>query len=86
MASAMVEEPASQSKLDLIRKFLVASGIQLKIDSGSFLERYSCPGGPLFNIPSASGEELAFKEAFERPIRAVKAAYEQYRTGLARRV
>lgn len=48
MTSAEIEEPPSLSKLDLIRRFLQATGIQERIDTGSFLQRFALPGTPLF--------------------------------------
>ncbi|MFD2431423.1 hypothetical protein ACFSUK_31855 [Sphingobium scionense] len=56
MASAQIGEPPSGSKLDLIRRFLRAAGIQDRLDTGQFLERLTLPGTPLFALAARKGE------------------------------
>lgn len=56
MASAQIGEPPSGSKLDLIRRFLRAAGIQDRLDTGQFLEGLTWPVTPLFALAARKGE------------------------------
>lgn len=75
--SAQIEEPPSASKRQLIREFLKLTGIQDKIDNGSFLEMYAVPGGPLFTKAAANG--ATFKQAADRSFDALRKAYAPHR-------
>lgn len=79
MASAMIEEPANEKKLALIRRFLVANGNQAEIDSGSFLQRLALPGGALSMAAVNASKEVTFEEAFQLPMNALLKAYEPHR-------
>ena len=77
--SAQIEQAPSPSKLQLIKRFMRAIGLQDQLDTGSFLERYTIPGGPMWKVASGEAltEDLAsgFKVRFE----ALKTAYEKRR-------
>jgi len=75
----MVAEPASPSKLALIRRFLIANGTQAEIDAGSFLQRFAMPGSPLSMVAASIPGEITFAQAFDLPMKALLAAYEQHR-------
>lgn len=78
--SAQISAPPSAAKLKLIRQFLQLIGLQAQLDTGSFLERYALPGGPMW----AAAPEATFKESFADGFRvrfdALKAAYIKRRT------
>ena len=57
MTSAQIEEPPSAAKTALIIRFMAGSGIQARIDGGSFLERYALGGSPLLTAAGASISE-----------------------------
>ena len=70
MTSAQIKEPPSESKAALILRFMAATGIQARINSGSFLESYALGGSPLLTAARATiGETFA----------ALRAAYEPHR-------
>lgn len=76
--AAQIDEPPNPSKLELIRRFLKATGIQRQIDTGSFLERCAFPGGPLF--ASASHVDGAtLKGAVESALATLRNAYGPHR-------
>ena len=77
MSSAQIEEAPSEMKRDLIRRFLNATGIQARIDSGSFLERYAFIGTPLFVLAAEKGGTLG--ECTAQAMQALKNAYEPHR-------
>jgi hypothetical protein len=77
--SAQIEEAPSASKLRLIRRFMRAIGLQDQLDSGSFLERYAMPGGPLWDAPSGKILTDSLSGGFEVRFAALKAAYEKRR-------
>jgi len=77
MTSAQIGEPPSASKLDLIRRFLRAAGIQQQIDTGSFLDRFAFPGSPL--VASAAFDGCTFREAGKRAFGALREAYAKHR-------
>jgi hypothetical protein len=77
MASAEIDEPPSPSKLDLIRRFLQATGIQERIDTGSFLQRFAMPGTPLFTRLSNGG--AAPVDAVMQGTQTLEAAYTCHR-------
>ncbi|WP_056625889.1 DUF2059 domain-containing protein [Sphingomonas sp. Leaf62] len=77
--SAQIETPPSVNKVVLIKRFLWAVGRQEKLDSGSFLERYAMPGGPLWPIGPNSQLTEALLSGFERRMSALKKAYEKRR-------
>jgi len=81
--SAQIEEPASPAKLKLIRQFMQLIGLQDRLDTGSFLERYAIPGGPMWAVaPGEFTESLSdeFKARFD----ALKAAYAKRRAAYQR--
>ena len=71
MTSAQIHEPPSAAKHALILRFMAASGIQARIDAGSFVE------GPALSVLSRSvtGHGATFGEVLE----AVRLAYEPHR-------
>jgi hypothetical protein len=73
IGSAQIDEPPSPSKLELIRRFLIASGIQERIDSGSFLDGF---GVQLMS--AAAKEGTTFKEAADAAFGAVRNAYAKH--------
>ena len=77
MSSAQIEEPPSESKRDLIKRFLCATGIQTRIDTGSFLERYAFPGTRLFMQLAEKG--VTFGEGARQAMQALRVAYEPHR-------
>jgi hypothetical protein len=79
VTSAMIEEPASATKLALIRRFLIANGNQAEIDSGSFLQRFALPGSALSVAAASTSGEITFRQAFELPMNALREAYEKHR-------
>lgn len=78
--SAQESSPPSAEKLVLILRFMKVSGLQSRIDTGSFLERYAF----IPELGWAQGTENAPRnssviEQWTGPIDALKAAYEKYR-------
>jgi hypothetical protein len=78
--SAQESSPPSTEKSVLIHKFMKASGLQGRIDTGNFLERYAF----IPELGWAQGTENAPRnstliEQWTGPIDALKAAYEKYR-------
>ena len=78
LTSAMIDEPAGERKLALIRRFLVANGTQAEIDSGSFLQRFAVPGGAIFTAGAASGG-MTLQQGVDTSMRALLNAYEKHR-------
>lgn len=78
--SAQITEPPSPAKLRLIQQFMQLTGLQRRLDTGSFLERYALPGGPMWQ-PSATGsQDLAtFRQLLETRIAALNRAYARHR-------
>jgi hypothetical protein len=77
--SAQAEKPASPAKLALIRRFMKAIGLQDKLDTGSFLERYAVPGGPMWSISSEQTLNETLSGGFENRMTALRNAYVQHR-------
>jgi hypothetical protein len=77
--SAQVEKPASLAKLALIRRFMKAIGLQDKLDTGSFLERYAVPGGPMSTISSGQTLSETLSGSFEKGMTALRDAYAPHR-------
>jgi hypothetical protein len=77
--SAQAEEPAGPAKLALIRRFMKAIGLQDKLDTGSFLERYAMPGGPMWSISSGQTVSETLSGGFEKRMTALRDAYAQHR-------
>jgi len=77
--SAQLEKPASPAKLALIRRFIKAIGLQDKLNTGSFLERYAVPGGPMWTISSGQALSETLSGAFEKKMTALRDAYAQHR-------
>ncbi|UXC90146.1 MULTISPECIES: DUF2059 domain-containing protein [unclassified Sphingobium] len=77
MTSAQIEEPPSSHKLDLIRRFLVASGIQQQIDRGKFVERFGIPGGHIYKCAAERG--ATFGGAVDTSLVVLRSAYEKHR-------
>ena len=78
-SSTQVENPASLAKLALIRRFMKAIGLQDKLDTGSFLERYAVPGGPMWTISSGQTLSETLIGGFEKRMTALRDAYAQHR-------
>lgn len=76
--SAQIEEPPSPSKLHLIRRFLRAIGLQDQLDTGSFLERYILPGGPVWQVSDGVPTESMIGGLEKRMI-ALTNAYAKHR-------
>ena len=77
--SAQIDKPASPSKLLLVRRFLQAIGLQQQLDSGSFLERYAIPGGPMWQVTSGQDVQESLKGGFEKRMAALTNAYAKHR-------
>lgn len=77
--SAQIDEPPSPSKLLLIRRFLRAIGRQDQLDTGSFLERYAMPGGPMWQVTNGQVLTENLKDGFEKRMTALKTAYARHR-------
>lgn len=77
--SAQVEKPASLAKMALIRRFMKAIGLQDKLDTGSFLERYAVPGGPMWTVSSGETLRETLSSGFEKRMTALRSAYAQHR-------
>lgn len=75
--SAQIEAPPSAEKLQLIRHFMRASGLQGRLESGTFLERYAL-------IPELNWHEgrptITLLDAVIGPIDTLKSVYEKYRS------
>ena len=78
--SAQIDDPPSPSKLLLIRRFLRAIGRQDQLDSGSFLERYAIPGGPMWQVSDGQVLTENLKDGFEKRMRALTTAYAPHRS------
>lgn len=77
--SAQIEEPPSASKQLLIRRFLRVIGRQDQLDSGSFLERYAIPGGPMWQVSNGQVLTENLKDGFEKRMKALTSAYARHR-------
>ena len=77
--SASIEEPPSPGKLELIRRYLRATGMQRQIETGSFLQRFALPGGPLTEAMASRGDEISLRDMFAIPMDALRRAYEPHR-------
>ena len=77
--SAQIDTPPSPSKLILIRRYLRAIGRQDQLDTGSFLERYAIPGGPMWQSPTSGAAADTLLGGFERRMTALKNAYAKHR-------
>lgn len=77
--SAQIEEAPSTSKLQLIKRFMRAIGLQDQLDTGSFLERHAMLGGALWEAPSDEPLTETLLGGFEMRFKALKAAYEKRR-------
>jgi len=78
--AAQIQDAASSSKLQLIKRFMRAIGLQDQIDSGSFLAHYAMPGGPMWDAPSGQPLTENLTNGFERRFDMLKAAYKQRRS------
>lgn len=81
--AAQVSTPPSPAKARLIKRYLELLGVQHEIDTGSFLERYAMPGGPMWQVPSTeSGTAKAetIKAAFETRMAALRNVYAKHRS------
>jgi hypothetical protein len=74
--SAQNQAPPTETKRVLIQRFMKVSGLQDKLDSGSFLERYALR--PEIGWHKA-GTTTNLMEAITGPIEALKSAYQKYR-------
>ena len=77
--SAQNDEPPSPSKLLLIRRFLRAIGRQDQLDTGSFLERYAIPGGPMWQVSTGQVLTDSLTGGFEKRMAALRNAYAKHR-------
>ena len=78
--SARIEAPSTEEKLELIRRFMTVVGIQSRLDSGSFLERYAfVPGLGWHEGETENRTESNLLGGLTGPIEALKAVYEKYR-------
>jgi hypothetical protein len=77
--SAMVAEPPSPAKLELIRRYLRLTGTQQRIDSGSFLQPIAVPGGPLSQPMVELQPDVSFRDMFTIPMAALLRAYQPHR-------
>ena len=77
--SAQVDKPPSPSKLLLIRRFLRAIGLQQQLDSGSFLERYAIPGGPMWQVSNGQAVPDTLLDGFKKRMTALTNAYGKHR-------
>ena len=77
--SAQIDGPPSPSKLILIRRFLLAIGRQDQLDTGSFLERYAIPGGPMWQVSNSQVLTDSLKDGLEKRMTALKTAYAPHR-------
>ena len=77
--SAQIEEPPSPSKLLLIQRFLRAIGRQDQLDTGSFLEHYAIPGGPMWQVSNSQVLQEDLTGGLEKRMAALRAAYEPHR-------
>lgn len=78
--SARIETPPTEEKLELIRRFMVVVGIQSRLDSGSFLERYAfLPEFAWHESGVEKGTESDPSGCLTGPIQALKAVFEKYR-------
>jgi hypothetical protein len=73
--AAQITEPPSRSKQLLIKQFLTLIGLQDKLDTGSFLDRYAMPGGPLWKAKSGESLTESIGDGFKIRSEALKAAY-----------
>ncbi len=78
--AAQIEAPPSPTKLLLIRRFLRAIGRQDQLDTGSFLERYAIPGGPMWHVQSGSQLTESLSGGFQVRMAALKKAYAKHRS------
>jgi hypothetical protein len=80
MTSAQIDEPPSAAKTALIARVMAASGIQARVDGGSFLERYALGGSPLLTAAGASISETldALRLAYEPHRLTWQAEYESH--------
>jgi len=77
--AAQIEGTPSPSKLGLIKRYLRAIGRQQELDSGSFLERYAVPGGPMWGKSMTRPSET-LGGGFEKRMEALRAAYSRHRS------
>ena len=77
--SAQIDKPPSPSKLLLIRRLLRAIGLQQQLDSGSFLERYAIPGGPMWQVTNGQAVQESLEGGFEKRMAALTNAYGKHR-------
>ncbi len=54
-------------------------GLQDRLDTGSFLERYAVPGGPMWAVTPAEAITENFADGFKVRVDALKAAYAKRR-------
>jgi len=57
-----------------------AIGLQDQIDTGSFLQRYAIPGGPMWKVTSGKALTEDLTGGFHVRFEALKAAYEKRRS------
>lgn len=73
--SGQIAEPPSQSKRLLIKQFLTLIRLQDQLDTGSFLDHYAMPGGPLWKVKSGENLIEPLGDGFKIRSEALKAAY-----------
>lgn len=77
--SAQIEGPASPSKQRLIRRYLQLIGRQDQLDTGSFLERYTIPGGPMWKLSNGQALTEGLAADYEKRMTALRNAYTKHR-------
>lgn len=78
--SAQIDGAPSPTKLKLIRQFLDLIGVQHQLDTGSFLERYAMPGGPMWAVTPGEPLQEDLADGFRVRFEALKIAYAKRRT------
>lgn len=76
---AQIDGAPNPAKLELIRQFLDLIGIQHQLDTGSFLERYAMPGGPMWAATPGEPLQEALADGFRIRFEALKMAYARRR-------
>lgn len=77
--AAKTQAPPSPTKLILIRRFLRAIGRQDQLDTGSFLEHYAIPGGPMWHVDPGSQIIENLSDGFRLRMSALNKVYAKHR-------
>lgn len=80
VSSTQITSPPTEEKLALIRRFMAAAGIQSRLDSGSFLERYAfVPELGWHEGGAEKRPESNLLDTLFGPIEALRSVYVKYR-------